>query len=607
MGPKNLIWQLYRAFLLIIIVPALLFTWYTTRTFKKFFITNTIDGLTERAYQIGSQMEGYIGRAAPGVIDSLCKVLAKNIEMRFTVIATDGTVLGDSEKDPDSMENHRNRMEVLAALSGKTGLADRFSYTLNKQMVYVAVPIYRSEALTGVVRAALSTAVIHRELYKMYGRFGIGYFLLAVVAALVSFFISRKISLPVNSMKRVAVRFASGDFTGKLTPAGCVEIDQLAEALNEMATRLRDTIGSLTEQNNRIDAVFSSMVEGVIALDNEQRIIAINQSAVELFALPSKPEKGTWIGAVLRNAKINEFIKRVAERGEALVDEAMLTTDQQYSEGADRLLQLHGNALRDADGRTIGVLAVINDITRLNKLETMRSDFVANVSHELRTPLTSVKGFVETLRAGAIDDREEAERFLQIIDRQVERLSTIVEDLLALSRIEQEAQAQGPQLQCTRIASIISAAVETCSIKAAAKEIRIDTVCDAGLHAELEPALIEEALINLLDNAVNYSPNGERIVVSAGIGEDGRELRLSVADNGPGIAPEHHDRIFERFYRVDKARSRKLGGTGLGLSIVRHVALVHKGRVAVRSAPGEGSTFHFFIPYQRSNGREVTS
>ncbi|MBN1308431.1 MAG: HAMP domain-containing protein [Chitinispirillaceae bacterium] len=607
MGPRKLIWQLYLAFLLIIIVPALLFTWYTTRTFRNFFITSTVQGLTERAKQIGSQMEGYIGRTEPGVIDSLCKLLGRNIEMRFTVIARDGTVLGDSEKDPDSMENHRNRMEVLAALSGEVGVADRFSYTLKEQMVYVAVPIHHSGQPTGVVRAALSTAVIHRELFTMYKRIGIGYFLLAAIAAMVSFFVSRKISLPINSMKRGAQRFAAGDFTGKLMPAGCVEIDQLAEALNEMATRLRETIGSLIEQNNRIDAVLSSMVEGVIALDKEQRIIAINQSAVELFALPSKPEKGTWIGGVLRNAKINEFIKRVAESGEALVDEAMLTTDQQYSEGADRLLQLHGNALRDADGRTIGVLAVINDITRLKKLETMRSDFVANVSHEMRTPLTSVKGFVETLRAGAIDDRNEAERFLQIIDRQVERLSTIVEDLLALSRIEQEAQAHGPQLQRTRVASLLSAAVETCSIKASAKSIHIDTVCDREIEALLEPALIEEALINLLDNAVNYSPKGGRIVVSAGVDETGRELMLSVTDNGPGIAPEHHDRIFERFYRVDKARSRKLGGTGLGLSIVKHVALVHTGRVALRSAPGEGSTFYISIPYQRGNGEGVIS
>lgn len=597
MKPRKLIWQLYLSFVLIIIVPAFLFTLYTTRTFKNFFMTSTIDGLAERARQIGSQMEAYVGRDGDAAVDSLCKLIAGNIQMRFTVIAADGSVLGDSQMGPDSMENHANRMEVIAALSGKTGVAHRFSHTLNQKMVYVAVPIHRLGNRTGVVRAALSTDVIHRELYRMYVRIGAGYLLLALFAALVSYFVSRNVSLPINSMKQGAQRFAAGDFNGRLEMAGCVEIDELAGSLNEMATRLRETIDSLTEQHNRNDAVLTSMAEGVIALDVEQRIIAINQSAVDLFSMPSKPEIGTWIGEVMRNSRINDFIDRITASGGKIDDEMVLPALNSGGEQADRLIQLHGNSLRDAEGKAIGVLVVINDITRLKKLETMRSDFVANVSHELRTPLTSVKGFVETLRAGAIEDREEAERFLQIIDRQVDRLSTIVEDLLVLSRIEQEAQAQGPQLQETRIAELFAAAIETCSVKAAQTKVRIETNCDPELRALLEPALIEEALINLIDNAVKYSSPGERIVVGAAVNENTGELTFSVADNGTGIAPEHHDRVFERFYRVDKARSRKLGGTGLGLSIVRHVALVHKGRVSLRSALGEGSTFFIHIPW----------
>ncbi len=580
----------------------MLFTWYTTRTFRNFFVTSTIGDLTERAHQIGSQFERSVRAGESGVIDSLCKSWTRDVEMRLTVVAADGTVLGDSRKDPGSMENHADRTEIMAALSGETGRSDRFSYTLRQDMVYVAVPVGPAEHPVGAVRAAISTNVISRTLTTMFVRIGTGYLLLAILAALVSFFISRRISLPIDSMKKRARQFASGDFTGKLMPVGCVEIDQLADALNEMAMRLRDTISSLTEQHNRIDAIFSGMVEGVVALDNDLRIIAMNQAAVEHFALSSKPENGTRIVDVLRNERIIGLMKRIGESGQALEDEATLTLDQHGSEGGSRLLQLHGNALHDGAGRTIGVLAVINDITRLKRLETMRSDFVANVSHELRTPLTSIKGFVETLRAGAIDDRGEAQRFLEIIDRQVERISTIVEDLLALSRIEQELQAQGPQLQDARIASLLSAAIETCSVKAEAKSIRIEAACDRDLRAQLEPALIEEALINLIQNAVNYSPPEERIVVAAGVDTSAKELFFTVTDNGPGIAPEHHDRIFERFYRVDKARSRKLGGTGLGLSIVKHVVLVHKGRVSVKSALGEGSTFYIFIPYHPAAG-----
>ncbi len=603
MWPRKLVWQLFVAFMLVIIVPTLLFTWYTTGTFKRVFLTYTIEELTERAHQIGCQVGGYIDRADGHGIDSICKVVGKNISTRFTVIARDGTVLGDSQKDPDSMENHHNRLEVRAALSGKTAKSDRFSYTLHERMVYVAVPIYHFDVCNGVVRAALSTAIIHSELNKMYGSIGVGFFLLAVFAAMVSFFISRKISLPVNAMKEGAQRFAAGDFTGKLFSGGCEEIDHLSAAFNEMATRLRDTISSLTEQHNRLDAVLSSMVEGVIALDNEQRIITVNQATVDLLSLPWKPEQGTFIGTVLRNAQANEFIRRIGEGGCELEDKVIIRTDEQH-EANDRVLQLHGNALRDTEGRNIGALVVINDITQLKKLETMRSDFVANVSHELRTPLTSVKGFVETLQMGALEDKEQAKHFLQIIARQVERLSTIVEDLLALSRIEQEMQAHGLLLQPTRVLEVLAGAVETCSVKAGAKMITIETICNQDLSALLEPVLIEEAIINLLDNAVNYSPHSGNVVLTAAVDENRNELLFSVADNGPGISLEHHERIFERFYRVDKARSRKLGGTGLGLSIVKHIALVHKGRVTVRSAPGEGSTFYICIPYQQGNGQE---
>jgi two-component system phosphate regulon sensor histidine kinase PhoR len=593
-------WKLYSAFLLIIAVPALLFTWYTTTTFKNFFVTSTIEDLSERARQVAAFMEGSIGIVSPDAIDSLCKLIGRDIDMRFTVITADGTVLGDSKKDPHVMENHRNRSEVLAALAGNIGISDRFSNTIHERMVYVALPLHREGRLIGVMRTAISISVIHHELNRMYCRILLGYLLFAIAAALVSFYLSRRISLPVDAMKKGAQRFAAGNFTGRIKHSGTLEIDQLADALNEMGTRLHDTIGSLTEQRNRIDAVLSSMVEGVIALDGDQKILAINDAAVRLFSLPGKPADGTWIGEVLRNTGINSFMKRVAESGREIKDEILLVSDLHNAETAEQLLQLHGNALKDAEGRTIGVLAVINNITRIKRLETMRSDFVANVSHELRTPLTSVKGFVETLMAGAVDDRDEARHFLQIINRQVDRLSTIVEDLLTLSRMEQESQLQEPDVQRVRVSALFAAVVETCGVRAAARNITLETEGAGTLDADVEPALIEEALINLVDNAVNYSPEGNRVILSASVDTAQNELVLSVADSGPGIAAEHHERIFERFYRVDKARSRKLGGSGLGLSIVKHIALVHHGRATVKSAPGEGSTFYIHLPLRET-------
>jgi two-component system phosphate regulon sensor histidine kinase PhoR len=434
----------------------------------------------------------------------------------------------------------------------------------------------------------------------MYLKFSLGYLLLALFAALVSYFVSQRISRPVEAMKQGALRFASGDFSVKIMPAGTLEIDQLVQVLNEMGGRLRETIDSLIEQRNQIDAVLSSMVEGVIALDVNEHIIAINDAAIRLFEMDQKPETGTWIGEVLRNASISGFMKKVEQSGTAIEEETNLIVTFSKGESSQRSLQLHGNVLRNADGNAIGVLTVINDITRIKRLETMRSDFVANVSHELRTPLTSVKGFVETLLAGAIESKEETVRFLTIISRQVERLSKITEDLLTLSHIEQESQTQGPDLQKINLYTLLMAVQETCGTRAAAKNINLETRSDQSLEVLLDPALIEEALINLVDNAINYSPENAHVLLSGSLNPGKNELCLSVADNGCGIAPEHHIRIFERFYRVDKARSRKLGGSGLGLSIVKHIALVHNGRVAVKSAPGKGSTFYIYIPLLNS-------
>jgi len=605
MWSRKLIWQLYGAFLLIIIIPALFFTWYTTTTFRSFFINRTITSLTEKAYQLCSQMEGYTIESRSTVSDSLCKYLAQNVPTRFTVINCEGTVTGDSEKDPDSMENHANRSEIIAAFSGKVGVSDRYSYTLGQQMLYVAVPMRHNGEVSGTVRASLSITNIQHELDKMYYRVGFGFFIVALIAAFVSYALSRRISRPINAMKFGAERFASGDFSGKLMPAGCEEIDQLSDVLNNMALRLRDTIDSLKEQHHRIEAVLSSMVEGVIALDNEQRIITVNDAAVKLFDLSERPESGRWIGEVLRNAKISQFIKKVVDSGKPVESEVTIAIAGRKGIVPEHFLQLHGNSLKNAAGEVMGALVVINDITRLKKLETVRSDFVANVSHELRTPLTSVKGFVETLLAGAIDDPDEARRFLQIIARQVERLSTIVQDLLALSRIEQENTVHQLELKNVKVRELVDGAMESCNAKAGAKNISVTIDVQESLTAELEPALIEEALINLIDNAINYSAEGSIVRVCVKSTAADGMITFSVSDNGPGIAPEHHERIFERFYRVDKARSRKLGGTGLGLSIVKHIALVHGGEVSLESVPGEGSTFFIRIPPgKRSSSRQ---
>ena len=597
MGPKKLIWQLYLSYLLIMGIPVLIITWYASRTFKEFYMARTTEDLKNKAILIGAQIEERFARSSLNDIDSLCKVLAKKVTVRFTVISPSGKVLGDSEKDPDSMENHANRPEIIEALSGKTGVSNRLSYTLEEDMVYVAVPLTCAGKVCGVIRTALPTQSIKSALLNFYLRILWAVFFMALVAALLSFLVSRKVSLPIGAMKRGAQRFASGDFSVKLPLSGYEETDQLAAALNEMARTLHDTITGITTQRNELDAILSSMIEGVIAVDAEERIMTVNRAASMLFGMDPQRAAGKLIGEVLRNGEIQDFlVKTLSASGFIETETVLIEALPGKPTHTERILQLHGSALHNSEEKCIGALMVINDITQFKKLENMRKEFVANVSHELRTPLTSIKGFVETLLSGAMKNGVDTHRFLGIISGQVDRLTTIVEDLLALSKIEQDTEHNSLERAECRLAEVLNGAIETCAAKASQKQISMELQCSADFIVKIDRTLFEQAIVNLIDNAINYSDTNKRISVNALQDPATGETTVSVRDEGIGIAPEHLGRLFERFYRVDKSRSRKLGGTGLGLSIVKHIALAHGGRVAVDSMPGTGSTFYIILP-----------
>ena len=598
MWPKKLIWQLYLSYLLIMGIPVLVITWYASRTFKEFYIVRTTDDLKNKAILIGSHIEEHFARSSMNDVDSLCKVLAKKVTVRFTVISPSGKVIGDSEKNPDSMENHANRTEIIAALSGKTGVSNRHSYTLQENMIYVAIPLMCSGKVCGVIRTALPTQSIQSALFSLYIRILWAVLFMALLAALISFLVSRKVSLPIGHMKRGAQRFASGDFSVKLPLSGYEETDHLAAALNEMARTLHETITGITTQRNELDAILSSMIEGVIAVDAEERIMIINRAAGMLFGIDQQRAVGKMVSEVIRNGEIQDFfVKTLSASGFIETETVLIEALPGKPTHTERILQLHGSALRNSEEKGIGALLVLNDITQLKKLENMRKDFVANVSHELRTPLTSIKGFVETLLAGAMKNGVDTQRFLGIISGQVDRLTTIVEDLLALSKIEQDTEHNTLERNECRLAEVLKEAIETCTANASRKQISMELFCSADSIVKIDRTLFEQAIVNLLDNAINYSDPDKRIIVKAEPDTIRTEMVVSVHDEGIGIAPEHLGRLFERFYRVDKSRSRKLGGTGLGLSIVKHIALAHGGRVTVESLPGKGSTFYIILPW----------
>jgi two-component system phosphate regulon sensor histidine kinase PhoR len=341
-------------------------------------------------------------------------------------------------------------------------------------------------------------------------------------------------------------------------------------------------------QRNEIEAVLSSMVEGVIAVDMEERVISMNHAAQKMLGCDSAEAQGRSIQEVVRNTVLQDFVKNTLSSQKAVEKDIALSSD------GDRFLNGHGTLLCDAEGRQIGAVIVLNDVTRLMRLEKIRREFVANISHEIKTPITAIKGFVETLRDGALENQEDAERFLEIIGKHVDRLEAIIEDLLSLSRIEQVAEREEILLDEGRLKDVLETAIQVCEASAMAKKIEIELSCAEDAVARFDLPILEQAIVNLIDNAIKYSSEGKTVWVEAI--QTGNETLISVRDQGCGIEKQHLSRLFERFYRVDKARSRQLGGTGLGLAIVKHIAQAHGGHVTVESIPGRGSTFSIHLP-----------
>jgi two-component system phosphate regulon sensor histidine kinase PhoR len=366
--------------------------------------------------------------------------------------------------------------------------------------------------------------------------------------------------------------------------ARSAEDRSLALAFSEAHKSLHRRFQTVIDERSSEEIIIASMAEGVLGVDLQERIIRINPAASELLSVPADEALGRAMHEVVKSPELQRFVRSV------LQERQPEETEIELHEAQERALQMSGRELLSADGERMGAIVVLSDITRLRKLERARSDFIANVSHELKTPVTSIQGFAETLLDGALDNPEDARRFLGIICRQAERLGQIFEEMLVLSRLEQEEQIE---LAAADLLPIIQTAAQSCERRAQSKNCAIDIECSSRLKALCHAPLLEQAISNLVENAVKYGPAGSKVQVVAR--ENNSEISILVKDNGPGIEPQHLPRIFERFYRVDKGRSRSEGGTGLGLAIVKHIAQAHGGQATVESIPGSGSTFTIII------------
>jgi len=584
---KRLFWQLFGAYSLSGMLVLILVYAVTARAVHTSYHGLFRSQIEARALLAREHMRG----VPDSLIDQACKTLGQSSGTRITVVDAKGTVRGDSEKDPSGMANHADRAEIARALAGEVGSSVRASETVREAMMYVAVPLVEAGEVRAVVRASVPYDAVRNSIRTLNRRVAGVALTMFTLLALLSFGVTRRIRGPLQSLGQSARAFASGVLDHPLARADIAEIDDLGDALAQMASSLGERIATTTRERNEREAILASMVEGVLAVDSSERVARMNEACGRILGVSPARVEGRTIQETIRNSDLHAFVKRALSSAEPVEAELAILGDE------DRYLQAHGAVLRDPHGDRTGAVVVLNDMTKTKRLERIRRDFVANVSHELKTPIAAIQGAAETLREGALERTADATRFVEIIERQASRLDAVIRDLLTLSRIEEDEERAIP-LRPMPLEEIIRGAVQTCSVKAADKGVSIDVSCPPAILARVDAPLLETALVNLLDNAIKYSEQGENVTIRV---HRNQEIVISVEDQGCGIEPRHISRLFERFYRVDKARSRTLGGTGLGLAIVKHIVQAHSGRVSVDSKPGVGSTFRIHLPLAPSD------
>jgi len=520
-------------------------------------------------------------------IDSIADEAGESISSRVTIIGLDGKVLGDSELNGENLEkveNHLYRPEVQEALKNRVGQSRRFSTTVQQYMLYIAVSFGKDNP-QGVVRLSMPLSevdIISGHLKKVLF---IAFLIALLVSILGSFIAARFVSRPIEYISEVAREIAAGDFTKKISVKAKDEIGELAEAFNHMSSEVCSKIEQLENNKAKLEAVLFSMFDGVMVVDPAGEILLMNKSLRGLIVVKHEPEGKKPI-EIIRNVEIQEITDKVLDMRTGVESRELSILLPE-----EKKIIVHGTPIF-REGEIEGAVLVFHDVTEIRRLEKIRKDFIANVSHELRTPASSIKGFAETLNAGALDDKESAKEFIKIIEENSDRLVRLIEDLLDLSKIE--SGKVDMNLRPCSLYPIVKKVVSQVEVQAKKKAIAIEN----GINSRISDVLADETFItqvflNLIDNAVKYTDENEKVSITAV--EEKEFIRIDVRDNGIGISEKDLPRVFERFYCVDKARSRKSGGTGLGLSIVKHVVEGHGGKVTVKSVLGQGSTFSFTI------------
>ncbi|MFW6287810.1 MAG: ATP-binding protein [bacterium] len=578
--------QILLVFILLQLFLLVFLLLYFNNSQRQSYLKQLEESLYSQAILLREQLGSDISNFSPDTLDSRAKEIGGKIDKRITIVARDGLVIADSQHNPEVMDNHRNRPEIDTVIQGKEkGLSIRWSDTINIEMFYLAIPVYNQGNVSYVIRISESLQEINNTISRTIRANLIFFFFIILVSVFLLWKLSKGIIKPLNNISTMAENLAKGDFQQRINIKNYnYEISTLAGIFNKMAEELDSNIKQISAEKNRAEAILESMVEGLIATDKYLNVKIINPSAKNIFALNKENVSGNGIMEVFRHHEIEETLKKALEKSEIISREIIINREDEIT------LRCNFAPINNEMGEVIGGIVVFSDISELRRLEQLRKDFVSNVSHELRTPLTSIIGYVDTIIENEIKEKSTLEQFLKVIKVEADRLAILIKDLLDLSKLENK---QNYILRPANLNNVINKVLTLLQDKAEKKNISLKVKIAKDFMVLMIPDQIEQVLINLLDNAIKYTPADGEVYLKAYEKED--MVFIEVIDNGIGIPLEEQDRIFERFYRIDRARSSSGGGTGIGLSIVKHALKNHNSNIELESLPGKGSVFRFYL------------
>jgi two-component system phosphate regulon sensor histidine kinase PhoR len=586
---KRLWFRIASAFFILILILIVVLGFFLAALLKNAYTDMTRNHLVENAEMVTQLIVASESYGEREQLQELFQNFEQPIQMRFTVVDTEGVVLADSENDPAEMNNHFNRPEIQDVLEQDEAFGEsiRYSTTQDFNMMYVALPLVSEGETVGAVRTSLSLGVIDDAMNRLWFSLSIALGLMFLIAAIASTMLARSITRPIDSIMNVTSRLRKNDYSSRVNTEAKGEIGDLSQSINALAASLQRQMKEIEENEQQLTSIISNMVSGVMLVNQDGKVELLN-SAMERFL---SQHKGNLIGQpyekVGERFALSPHIHAVFETNEKVHEEVHSYYPQ------ERIMDAHLAPYYGQGWQQRGVIVVLHDITEIRRLEKMRSDFVANVSHELKTPVTSVRGFSETLMSGEVTDEETTKQFLKIIHDESQRLDRLISDLLNLSKIERQKMPLNLEtLNMTALVHEVSVTLQGAIEEKRTRLVLPDPSKDVYLQGDEDR--LRQIILNLVGNGINYTAEGGTVTVS--LKENVEKVRLIIKDDGIGIPEESLPRIFERFYRVDRARSRHSGGTGLGLAIVKHLIESHHGEIEVESREGEGTTFTVILP-----------